>query len=173
MDIGGWLQSLGLEQYEAAFHANAIDADVLRDLTDQDLQKLGLLLGDRRKLLRAIAALDGALAPASATRPTSFPISLETILAAAAARASPERQGEDCAVPPQPSPMSSRRRPAGMISDRSLVSPERKTSWLTAPTTATATTFKRPRLANPTKLMSITMIPRARAGGIDSSSRSL
>ena len=66
MDIGGWLRSLGLEQYEAAFHANAVNADVLRDLTDQDLQKLGVLLGDRRKLLRAIAALDDAFAPASA-----------------------------------------------------------------------------------------------------------
>jgi hypothetical protein len=39
MDIGGWLRSLGLERYEAAFRENAIDADVLRDLTDQDLEK--------------------------------------------------------------------------------------------------------------------------------------
>ena len=38
MDIGGWLRSLGLERYEAAFRENAIDADVLRDLT-QDLEK--------------------------------------------------------------------------------------------------------------------------------------
>jgi hypothetical protein len=82
MDIGGWLRSLGLEQYEAAFHANAVDADVLRDLTDQDLEKLGVLLGHRRKLLRAIAVLDGALAPASAPRPTPLPI--EAILAVAA-----------------------------------------------------------------------------------------
>jgi hypothetical protein len=57
MDIGGWLRSLGLERYEGAFHANAVDADILRDLTDQDLEKLGGLLGHRRKLLRAIAAL--------------------------------------------------------------------------------------------------------------------
>ena len=92
MDIGGWLRSLGLEQYEAAFHANAVDADVLRDLTDQDLKKLGVLLGHRRKLLRAIAGLDGALAPASAPRPTPLPIPPEAILAAAAAGASPERQ---------------------------------------------------------------------------------
>jgi hypothetical protein len=34
MDIGGWLRSLGLERYEAAFRANAIEADVLHDLTD-------------------------------------------------------------------------------------------------------------------------------------------
>ena len=69
MDIGGWLRSLGLEEYEAAFHANAVDAEVLRDLTDQDLKKLGVPLGHRRKLLRAIAALDGALAPASVPPP--------------------------------------------------------------------------------------------------------
>ncbi len=135
MDIGGWLRSLGLEQYEAAFHANAVDADVLRDLTDQDLEKLGVLLGHRRKLLRAIAALDGALAPASAPRPTPLPIPPEAILAAAAAGASPERQqGEDHSISPspQPSPISSRLRPAEMIGDRFLPSPEGPTLLLTA-----------------------------------------
>jgi hypothetical protein len=65
MDIGGWLRSLGLEHHEAAFRENAIDADVLRDLTDQDLEKLGVLLGDRRRLLRAIAALDSSAAASS------------------------------------------------------------------------------------------------------------
>src|SRR5262249_13441522 len=59
MDLGGWLRSLGLEQYEAAFRENAIDTEVLPDLTDQDLEKLGVLLGHRRKLLRAIAILQG------------------------------------------------------------------------------------------------------------------
>jgi hypothetical protein len=129
------LRRLGLEQYEATFHANGVDAEVLRDLTDQDLRKLGVVLGDRHKLLRAIATMDGAFAPVSAPRPTPSPISPETILAAAAAGALPERQqGEDYSVspPPQPSPMSARRRPAEMISDRSLLSPERTTSWLTA-----------------------------------------
>ena len=135
MDIGGWLRSLGLEQYEAAFHANAVDADVLRDLTDQDLKKLGVPLGHRRKLLRAIAALDGALAPASAPRPTPLPIPPEAILAAAAAGAARERQqGKDHSVSPspQPSPMSSRLRPAEMIGDRFLPSPEGPTLLLTA-----------------------------------------
>jgi hypothetical protein len=55
MDLGAWLRSLGLEQYEAAFRENAIDPSILPDLTDQDLEKLGILLGHRRKLLRAIA----------------------------------------------------------------------------------------------------------------------
>ena len=65
MDIGVWLRGLSLEQYEAAFRENAIDADVLRELTDQDLNKLGVLLGHRRKLLRAIAALDSSVATAA------------------------------------------------------------------------------------------------------------
>jgi len=69
MDIAVWLRSLSLEQYEAAFYENAIDADVLHDLTDQDLEKLGVLLGHRRRLLRAIAALDGTVATSSASAP--------------------------------------------------------------------------------------------------------
>jgi hypothetical protein len=135
MDIGGWLRSLGLEQYEVAFHANAVDAGVLRDLTDQDLKKLGVPLGHRRKLLRAIAALDNALAPASAPRPTPLPLPPEAILAAAAAGTARERQqGKDHSVSPslQPSPMSSRLRPAEMIGDRFLPSLEGPTLLLTA-----------------------------------------
>ena len=58
MDIVVWLRSLGLEQYEAVFRENAIDVSVLPDLTDQDLEKLGVLLGHRRKLLRTIANLE-------------------------------------------------------------------------------------------------------------------
>jgi SAM domain (Sterile alpha motif) len=73
MDLGGWLRSLGLERYEAAFRENAVAPDVLRDLTDQDLEKLGVLLGDRRRLLRAIAALDEA--PAPPTSPVPAPSS--------------------------------------------------------------------------------------------------
>ena len=52
MDVVVWLRGLGLEQYEAAFRENAIDFRVLPDVTDQDLEKLGVLLGHRRKLLR-------------------------------------------------------------------------------------------------------------------------
>jgi class 3 adenylate cyclase/tetratricopeptide (TPR) repeat protein len=58
MDLGGWLRSLGLEQYEAAFRENAIDHTVLLNLTAEDLKDLGVrLVGHRRKLLDAIAAL--------------------------------------------------------------------------------------------------------------------
>ena len=55
MDVGEWLRSLGLGQYEAAFRDNGVDADVLPDLSDADLEKLGVLLGHRRRLLKAIA----------------------------------------------------------------------------------------------------------------------
>jgi class 3 adenylate cyclase/predicted ATPase len=57
LDIDGWLRGIGLEQYAQTFRDNAIDADVLRDLTDQHLRELGLPLGARLKLLRAVAAL--------------------------------------------------------------------------------------------------------------------
>jgi hypothetical protein len=58
MDLGGWLRSLGLGQYEAAFRENAIDDTVLPSLTAEDLKDLGVnIVGHRRKLLNAIAAL--------------------------------------------------------------------------------------------------------------------
>src|SRR5499427_5765864 len=57
MDLGGWLRSLGLEQYEAALRENAIDETVLPDLTEDHLRELGLPLGARIKLLKAIKAL--------------------------------------------------------------------------------------------------------------------
>ena len=58
MNIGAWLHSLGMQQYEAAFRDNAIDAAVLPELTGDDLKDLGVsLVGHRRKLLAAIAAL--------------------------------------------------------------------------------------------------------------------
>ena len=41
MDVGDWLRSLGLDQYEALFRENDIDAEVLSDLTDGDLEKFG------------------------------------------------------------------------------------------------------------------------------------
>ena len=57
MDVGDWLRSLGLGQYETAFRDNGVDAEVLPDLTDADLEKLGVLLGHRKRLLKAIASL--------------------------------------------------------------------------------------------------------------------
>ena len=61
MDVTAWLRGLGLGQYERAFRDNAVDdADVLRELTEADLEKLGVLLGHRKRILKAIAALGGA-----------------------------------------------------------------------------------------------------------------
>ena len=64
MDIVAWLHRLGLEQYEQAFRDNDIDAEVLPEVTAEDLISIGVTsVGHRRKLLAAIAAL-GAAVPA-------------------------------------------------------------------------------------------------------------
>jgi class 3 adenylate cyclase/tetratricopeptide (TPR) repeat protein len=68
--IEEWLASLGLSEYVQSFAENGIDSSVLRDLTDQDLKDLGVLLGHRRKMLRAINQLGNsaaAISPAAAT----------------------------------------------------------------------------------------------------------
>jgi class 3 adenylate cyclase len=76
MDIGGWLRSLGLERYEAAFRENEIDDTVLPTVTADDLKDLGVdVVGHRRKLLNAIALLradESAKAP-PAEAPTTLP----------------------------------------------------------------------------------------------------
>jgi class 3 adenylate cyclase/predicted ATPase len=69
--IAEWLASIGLSEYAQRFADNGIDLSVIRDLTEQDLKDLGVLLGHRRKILRALAELDG-VAPApteTATEP--------------------------------------------------------------------------------------------------------
>src|ERR1700722_962955 len=64
MDVGGLLRRLGLEQCEEAFRENKIDDTVLPSLTAEDLKDLGVgLVGDRRKLLDAIAALRAEASP--------------------------------------------------------------------------------------------------------------
>jgi class 3 adenylate cyclase len=57
VDVAAWLRDLGLEQYAGTFRDNAIDGDVLPELTEEHLRELGLPLGHRLKLLRAIAVL--------------------------------------------------------------------------------------------------------------------
>jgi hypothetical protein len=69
MDVGDWLRSLGLGQHEALFRENEIDAEVLPELTDGDLEKIGVPLGHRKRLLKAIANLGAAEAPAKPTIP--------------------------------------------------------------------------------------------------------
>ena len=61
MDVGGWLRGLGLGQYEEKFRDNKIDADLLPRLTVDDLKDIGVsVVGDRRRLLDAIAVIAGA-----------------------------------------------------------------------------------------------------------------
>ena len=74
--IADWLEKLGMSEYAQRFADNAIDLCVLPDLTDQDLEKIGVLLGHRRKILKAIAALNcvpiaGRTNSANATRPSA------------------------------------------------------------------------------------------------------
>ena len=76
-DVTDWLEKLGLSEYAQRFADNAIDLSVLPDLTDQDLEKIGVLLGHRRKILRAIAAFDSGPAAqndaAKATKSSATP----------------------------------------------------------------------------------------------------
>jgi class 3 adenylate cyclase/predicted ATPase len=67
MDIGSWLRDLGLEKYERVFLENAVDFDVISELTEDDLEKLGVALGDRKRLIRAIRATAGG-SPGAATK---------------------------------------------------------------------------------------------------------
>ena len=54
IDIGAWLRDHGLGQYEATFRQNEIEVDILPELTEPDLEKLGVPLGHRKRLLKAI-----------------------------------------------------------------------------------------------------------------------
>jgi class 3 adenylate cyclase/predicted ATPase len=54
--IAGWLAEHGLAQYASIFAQHVIDIDVLRDLTETDLEKLGIPLGDRKRMVKALAS---------------------------------------------------------------------------------------------------------------------
>jgi class 3 adenylate cyclase/predicted ATPase len=74
MDVGEWLRSLGLGEYEDKFRDNRIDAEVLARLTAGDLRDIGIsAVGDRRKLIIAIGALAGAPPPTEVAAPRSQP----------------------------------------------------------------------------------------------------
>jgi class 3 adenylate cyclase len=78
--IADWLKTLGMSEYAERFAENRIDFSVLRDLTDQDLKDLGVVLGDRRKILRAITELGSARAPPPA--PAQQPVTSAPLAAA-------------------------------------------------------------------------------------------
>src|SRR3984957_12282607 len=78
MDVGGWLRGLGVGEYEEKFRDNKIDADLLPRLTVDDLKDIGVsVVGDRRRLLDAIALIAGAGRPpdlpASPAKPARTP----------------------------------------------------------------------------------------------------
>jgi class 3 adenylate cyclase len=78
--IADWLGKLGLSEYAQRFAENDIDFTILGDLTDQDLEKIGIAsLGHRRKLLRAIANLETIekSAPAVAVPAPATPLPLD------------------------------------------------------------------------------------------------
>jgi class 3 adenylate cyclase/tetratricopeptide (TPR) repeat protein len=61
--IAEWLANIGLERYAPAFADNDIDVSVLPHLSDADLEKIGVSLGHRRKILAAIAGVVGSVQP--------------------------------------------------------------------------------------------------------------
>lgn len=87
VDIEQWLQGLGLERYAKAFRESDIIAAVLEDLTDQDLKELGVSLGHRRLILKAIQALPENRGAKSASE-TSRPAPSQTL----GTRSDPERR---------------------------------------------------------------------------------
>ena len=68
-DVGRWLEGLGLGRYAEAFAAHDIDLDIVAELSEPDLERLGVSLGDRKRLLRAIAGLAGAAPAVAAPAP--------------------------------------------------------------------------------------------------------
>jgi class 3 adenylate cyclase len=88
-DLRLWLAKIGLEQHAEIFATNDIDLDLLPELSDEDLKELGLSLGHRRRLLRALAERPrerpDALAEAGMSSPSADP-------RAEAARAAERRQ---------------------------------------------------------------------------------
>ena len=84
-EVVDWLKKLGMSEYAQRFAENDIDFSVLSDLTDQDLKELGVSLGHRRKMLRAIAELNGRECPLRKLQPA---------LTAADARKTPPSAGK-------------------------------------------------------------------------------
>jgi class 3 adenylate cyclase/tetratricopeptide (TPR) repeat protein len=74
--VAEWLASLGLGEYAHRFADNGIDMAVVADLTEDDLRELGVLLGHRRKLLRAIHELGRA---PSATAEPDAPVTASAL----------------------------------------------------------------------------------------------
>jgi hypothetical protein len=75
--IADWLEKLGMSEYTQRFAENDIDIDVLSELTDQDFDRLGVSLGHRRRMLRAIRELGAPPIPAVTERQAITPTAPE------------------------------------------------------------------------------------------------
>ncbi|UPK31098.1 AAA family ATPase [Bradyrhizobium sp. 195] len=102
MEIRTWLRGLGLGRHESLFIANAIDCDVLPQLTELDFEKIGIPLGDRKRLMSGISALppsppspvrNAAVAPYAERRHLTVMICDLVDSTALAARLDPEDMG--------------------------------------------------------------------------------
>jgi hypothetical protein len=71
--IADWLKKLDMSEYAERFAERDIDIDVLSELTDHDFDRLGVSLGHRRKMLRAIRELSASPITASTERQASAP----------------------------------------------------------------------------------------------------
>jgi class 3 adenylate cyclase len=91
--VADWLAKLGMSEYAQRFAENRIDFSVLHDLTDQDLKELGVVLGDRRKILRAIRELGGSSTATAENRATAAKPSVPAAMTVPVASA-PDTTGE-------------------------------------------------------------------------------
>src|SRR5215469_444589 len=70
--IADWLENLGISEYAQRFAENDIDVEVLSELTDSDFDRLGVSIGHRRKIMRAIREHPSAPAASAAARPAAL-----------------------------------------------------------------------------------------------------
>ena len=89
-EIADWLEKLGMSEYAQRFAEQRIDFSVLPALTDADLKDLGVVLGDRRKILRAIARLDAT--PETAVLMPKPPFTLQAVQESPTAEGSSEQR---------------------------------------------------------------------------------
>src|ERR1700730_10111521 len=96
MNVANWLRALGLERYEAAFRENDVSAEELCHLTAEDLEGLGVAaIGDRRRLLVAIAKLRDDAASLQSVRSTTDDQRPDTVIPAVASAMPSEPLRED------------------------------------------------------------------------------
>ena len=87
-----WLAEIGLGRYDFAFVSNGIDFDVIHSLSEADLRELGLTLGDRKRLIQAIAKLDEQRSADVVVTPVVAPATASGIREDAASRGGERRQ---------------------------------------------------------------------------------